>query len=106
LTYAAHDPYAVQMAFRTGDGQVTWTFARELLFDGMRRPTGEGDVFLEPDADAVRLVLKAPTGTAEFALDAFDLAVFLEETSNLVPRGQESRTIDLDAELARLLEDA
>jgi hypothetical protein len=106
LTYAAYDPYAVQMAFRTGDGQVTWTFARELLFDGMRRPTGEGDVFLEPDADAVRLVLKAPTGTAEFALDAFDLAVFLEETSNLVPRGQESRTIDLDAELARLLEDA
>jgi hypothetical protein len=106
LTYVANDPYAVQMSFRTGDGMVTWTFARELLFDGMRRPTGEGDVFLEPDGDGVRLVLTAPTGMAEFALDAFDLAVFLEETSNLVPRGQEYRAIDFDAELARLLEDA
>ncbi len=62
LTYEPNDPYAVQMSFRTGDGQVTWTFARDLLFDGLRRPTGEGDVHLEPDADTVRLVLSAPAG--------------------------------------------
>lgn len=104
LTYDATDPFAVQMSFRTGDGQVTWTFARDLLFDGMRRPTGDGDVYLEPDAEAVRLVLSAPTGKAEFALDSFDLAVFLEETSDLVPRGQEMRMVDLDSELQRLLE--
>lgn len=106
LTYEPNDPYAVQMSFRTGDGQVTWTFARDLLFDGLRRPTGEGDVHLEPDADTVRLVLSAPAGSAEFALDAFDVAVFLEETSDLVPRGQEHRLLDLDDVLARLLDDA
>jgi hypothetical protein len=106
LSYDPTDPYAVRMTFRTGDGTVAWTFARDLLFDGLRRPTGDGDVHLEPDAEALRLILTAPTGQAEFALDAFDVAVFLEETTAAVPRGQESRAVDVDAALQRLLEDA
>jgi hypothetical protein len=106
LSYDPADPYAVRMTFRTGEGSVAWTFARDLLFEGLRRPIGDGDVHLEPDADAVRLILSAPSGQAEFALDSFDLAVFLEETTNAVPRGQESRGIDLDSALLRLLEDA
>ena len=103
LQYDPADPYAVRMSFRTGEGAVTWTFARDLLFDGLRKPTGEGDVHVAPDADGVRLVLTAPSGRAEFALDAFDLAVFLEETTLAVPRGLETRGLDLDHALEQLL---
>jgi hypothetical protein len=103
LTYDPADPYGVSMRFQTGTGAVTWTFARDLLFDGMRHRSGDGDVLIEPDAEALRLVLTAPSGTAEFALDAFDVAVFLEETVRLVPRGQETHSVDLDGLVERLL---
>jgi hypothetical protein len=106
LTYEPTDPYAIRMMFRTGEGEVVWTFARDLLLDGMRRPAGEGDVLVQPDGEAITLVLSAPTGRAEFALDAFDIAVFLEGTTDAVPRGQEHRAVDLDDALRRLLEDA
>ena len=42
------DPYAVSLAFHTGredDGDIVeWTFARQLLTDGVTSPVGEGDV--------------------------------------------------------------
>src|SRR5690349_12653864 len=45
LEYDPSDPYAVRFTFHLpGDAPVTWVFARELLLDGISRPTGEGDV--------------------------------------------------------------
>ena len=36
LTYLAEDPYAAHIAFHVGSGTpVTWTFARELLVEGV-----------------------------------------------------------------------
>lgn len=42
LTYRTDDPYAVHIAFHIGsDTPVKWNFARELLVEGVFRPSGE-----------------------------------------------------------------
>ncbi|NEE20451.1 SsgA family sporulation/cell division regulator, partial [Streptomyces sp. SID7499] len=39
LTYRTNDPYAVHIAFHIGsESPVHWTFARELLVEGVFRP--------------------------------------------------------------------
>ncbi|GAA3362487.1 hypothetical protein GCM10017744_053400 [Streptomyces antimycoticus] len=49
LSYDSSDPYAVEITFHLpGDAPVSWAFARELLLDGLSRPTGEGDVRIAP----------------------------------------------------------
>jgi hypothetical protein len=106
LTFAAQDPLAVTMTFMTADKGVRWTFARDLLWEGMSHAAGEGDVRVFPDGDSVRLVLHAPSGRAEFLIDPFDLAVFLDETHDVVPRGQEHLVLDVDSAIARLLDAA
>ncbi|MEU2974671.1 SsgA family sporulation/cell division regulator, partial [Nocardiopsis alba] len=51
LDYSADDPYAIRVAFHTGeDSPVEWIFARELLTVGIVRPVGEGDVRVCPQA--------------------------------------------------------
>jgi hypothetical protein len=91
LTFAAQDPLAVTMTFMTADKS---------------HAAGEGDVRVFPDGDSVRLVLHAPSGRAEFLIDPFDLAVFLDETHDVVPRGQEHLVLDVDSVIARLLDAA
>ena len=47
LRYDTADPYAVHATFHTGaEETVEWVFARDLLAEGLHRPTGTGDVFL------------------------------------------------------------
>ncbi len=48
LGYHATDPYAVTATFRTEICEVVWTFARELLTQGLTDPAGEGDVHVCP----------------------------------------------------------
>src|SRR5690606_28226890 len=69
LVYRADDPYAVHVAFHvTSEQPVHWTFARELLVEGVFRPCGYGDVRVWPSkADGRSLVLMAlssPDGDA------------------------------------------
>jgi hypothetical protein len=58
LQYDVADPYAVQVTFHTGSGSdgeiVGWTFARQLLTDGVTGPVGEGDVQVWPSTSAGR----------------------------------------------------
>jgi len=96
LSYSGLDPLAVTMTFMTAERGVRWTFARDLLFEGMRRPVGEGDVRVHPRDEAVRLALHSPSGKAEFVIDPFDLAVFLDETQAVIPRGSEIDAADLE----------
>ena len=111
LRYDVADPYAVQVSFHTGSGSdseiVEWTFARQLLTDGVSAPVGEGDVQVWPSASAglpvVCLSLSSPSGKALFEVPLPELVDFLGQTYAAVPTGSESQHVDVDAELALLL---
>lgn len=111
LQYDVTDPYAVHVAFHTGsspDGEIVeWTFARQLLTDGVTAPVGEGDVQAWPSASAglpvVCLSLSSPSGKALFEIPLPELVDFLGQTYAAVPTGAESQYVDVDAELALLL---
>jgi hypothetical protein len=112
LRYDASDPYAVHVGFHTGgDDVVEWTFARQLLTDGVTRSIGEGDVQVwpAPETDIRRagqlvcLSLSSPSGTALFEAPLGKVVEFLTQTYAAVPTGTESDFVDLDAELALLM---
>ena len=111
LSYAADDPWAVRVAFQTGgegDGIVEWMFARQLLTDGIAGTVGEGDVRVWPSAvdgeRIVHLAMASPSGSALFEIDRDALVEFLQQTYLAVPTGAEDQVVDLDAELALLLQ--
>jgi hypothetical protein len=106
--YDSADPYAVHVGFRTGgDEVVEWTFARQLLADGVTHPVGEGDVQAWPGSDdgahTVCLSLSSPSGSALFEMPLGGLVEFLTRTYSAVPTGLESDFVDIDAELALLV---
>lgn len=113
LRYDAADPYAVQVSFHTGstsgpDGEIVdWTFARQLLTEGVSAPVGEGDVQAWPSTSAglpvVCLSLSSPSGKALFELPLPELVDFLGQSYAAVPTGSESEYVDVEAELALLL---
>lgn len=112
LRYEPADPYAVHVGFRTGiDEIVEWTFARQLLSDGVTGRVGEGDVQAWPLSPhdgrgshaVVCLSLCSPSGAALFEAPLADVVAFLSRTYAAVPIGDESSFVDLDAELALLL---
>ncbi len=111
LRYAADDPWAVHVSFRTGgdpDGTVEWIFARQLLTEGVAGSAGEGDVRVWPSVTrgerVVVLAMDSPSGSAVFELDRDELLVFLQRTYLAVPTGSEEQLVDLDVELALLLD--
>jgi len=111
LDYDTTDPYAVRVSFHTGTPSsgdvVQWTFARQLLTDGVSAPAGEGDVQVWPSSTAgsavVCLSLSSPSGRALFEVPLSELAEFLGRTYAAVPTGSEADHVDVDAELALLL---
>ncbi|MDA2812893.1 SsgA family sporulation/cell division regulator [Nocardiopsis sp. RSe5-2] len=108
LDYTADDPYAIKVAFHTGEDEpVEWIFARELLTVGIVRPVGEGDVQVWPsksgDERTVNIALSSPFGQAQFDAPVAPLAEFLHRTYEIVPAGEEGGHIDLDAEIERHL---
>ena len=114
MQYDQTDPYAVMVSFKTGgDSQsetVSWTFARDLLADGMKGPVGEGDVQVSPAAGmapqtvpgSVLLVLSSPSGRADFQVDRVGLETFLGMSYGAVPRGDEGLHSGLDDEIELL----
>lgn len=112
LDYDVADPYAVSVSFHTGTGPgsgdvVQWTFARQLLSDGVSVPAGEGDVQVWPSTSGngavVCLSLSSPSGRALFEVPLGDLVEFLGRTYDQVPTGREGDHVDVEAELALLL---
>jgi hypothetical protein len=114
LRFVTSDPYAVHVTFRTGrhsdDPNVVWTFARQLLADGLTGPAGMGDVRVWPITErrgrVVALALCSPSGEALFEVPRDALSDFLQRTYAEVPPGYEDRHFDIDAEIAVLLGDA
>ena len=110
LRYDPADPLAVTLAIGIECGEpVIWTFARDLLADGVKEPAGEGDITIEPatgedlhEERALRVTLA--TDCLATMLVSMDRVVeFLVETFALVPTGTELDRVDFDAEIAALL---
>jgi sporulation and cell division protein SsgA len=108
LSYDSSDPYAVTISFRTDLGIVAWTFARELLLEGILEPAGDGDVHVWPCLDdggqfVIVLELCTPVGDALVHLPPEDVTSFADRMLATVPVGEESARLDLDAVVAQLL---
>ena len=110
LVYDAADPFAVSMVFDTGaEEPVRWTFARDLLRDGLERRVGEGDLIIWPAIDnvgepALNLRLCSPDGDALLEAPAEVIATFLARAEQLVRFGEEELLIDVDATLQAILD--
>ncbi len=112
LSYDPADPYAVTATFLADPAEadapsVVWTFARELLVDGLEQPAGQGDIGVWPSTSrglpVVCLALRSPSGHALLEASVDDVEAFLTASYTLVPLGQESAHCDLEATFARLL---
>jgi hypothetical protein len=103
LCYDSRNPYAVSITFSGPHRTVEWTFARDLLADGMLAPSGVGDVHVRPGVGTdLVLDLYSPAGAATLCAHIADIAEFVITTYELVPSGHEELGIDFDAELAKL----
>ncbi|MET9292835.1 SsgA family sporulation/cell division regulator [Streptomyces sp. NPDC003077] len=108
LAYRTDDPYAVHVTFHIGSpSPVGWTFARELLVEGVFRPCGHGDVRVWPTKSRARgvvcVALSSPDGEALLEAPAAAVSAWLERTLRIVPPGTEQDHLKLDKGLSRLL---
>ncbi|KUN82618.1 SsgA family sporulation/cell division regulator [Streptomyces griseoruber] len=108
LGYRSDDPFAVHVIFHINSEQpVHWTFARELLVEGVFRPCGHGDVRVWPTKSqgrsVVLMALSSPDGDALLEAPAAQVSAWLERTLRAVPPGTEGEQLGLDEGLAELL---
>ena len=115
LYYSREDPYAIRIAFHVGlDEPVEWIFARDLLSMGTEGREGHGDVHVWPSADSeadapgdvLNIELSSPFGQAHFEASVKEISDFLGRTYEIVPTGDESDHVDVEAELTDLLRQA
>ena len=109
LGYDPADPFAVTATFRTVQGNVVWTFARDLLVRGLNGPAGVGDVHLWPCVDAegtatVIIELCSPDGELVAQARTRDIYAFLGRALSAVPTGTETDRIDLDQLIDQFLQ--
>ncbi|MFJ9685155.1 SsgA family sporulation/cell division regulator [Streptomyces bacillaris] len=108
LTYRTDDPYAVHIAFHIGsESPVHWTFARELLVEGVFRPCGHGDVRIWPtkvdQRSVICVALTSPDGNALLEVPSAAVSAWVERTLRIVPPGTEGERLGIDEGLAELL---
>ncbi|MFJ7771400.1 SsgA family sporulation/cell division regulator [Streptomyces sp. NPDC097107] len=108
LGYHTDDPYAVHITFHIGSGHpVHWTFARDLLVEGVFRPCGHGDVRVWPSKaegrSVVLMALSSPDGDALLEAPTAQVSAWLERTLRAVPPGTEGGQLGIDDGLAELL---
>ncbi|GHB21677.1 sporulation protein SsgA [Streptomyces viridiviolaceus] len=108
LGYLTDDPYAVHVTFHIDSVHpVYWTFARDLLVEGVFRACGHGDVRVWPSkADGrsvVLMALSSPDGDALLQAPTAQVSAWLERTLRAVPPGTEGGQLGIDDGLAELL---
>lgn len=109
LVYDAEDPYTVNLVIGVEGGpRVVWSFARDLLSDGLYDPCGDGDVLVWPclstSGEAVVVIeLRSPSGTAMLQTPSRAVQQFVVEVFEAVPYGAEAERLDLDSVVSRLL---
>ncbi|GAA1976111.1 SsgA family sporulation/cell division regulator [Kitasatospora viridis] len=106
--YHSYDPLAVRVDFLLPLGAPErWTFARELLAEGLDAPAGDGDVVLEPEADLdhVLVLLRGADGAAAvLRAEEQGLRDFLDRSYARVPSGGEQCAAALDHWLGAVLD--
>jgi Streptomyces sporulation and cell division protein, SsgA len=115
LHYSRQDPYAVRMSLDAGrEEPVTWHVSRDLLTAALHGPEGIGDVRAWPTfapggpersyGEKILNIELGPTdGCSRFEASASGMAAFLARTYELVPEGEETDYLNIDAGLAELL---
>lgn len=108
LGYRRTDPYAVTMTFLTSEGDLVWTFARDLLSVGLHGPAGEGDVHVAPGTSAgghamLDVSLSSPDGHLVLHVRADQVTEFVARAHEIVPMGAESFHVDVDGLVAQIL---
>ncbi|MEV0368942.1 SsgA family sporulation/cell division regulator [Streptomyces sp. NPDC050636] len=111
LRYDRADPFAVRVVFPPAaslDGaEVAWTFGRDLLEEGLRGPSGTGDVHIWPcGPEAAVVEFHTADGMAMVQFETRDLRDFLTRSYGVVAQGCEGLHLDVDADLAALLREA
>jgi len=106
FAYDPKDPFAVSATFMTVAGQVRWTFSRELLSDGLREPSGDGDVHVWPCEDnqgrpVVIIELCSPDGEALVQVRTSEITAFVQRMNAAVAPGNEQ--VDVDSAIAAIL---
>jgi hypothetical protein len=110
--YCREDPYAVCVAFHVGQEEpVEWTFARDLLSMGIARYEGIGDVRVWPSAGSeghtpdsvLNIELGSPSGQVRLEASVAEISEFIGRTYQIVPAGEESDHLNVEAELSDLL---
>ncbi|MFI8235741.1 SsgA family sporulation/cell division regulator [Streptomyces sp. NPDC085866] len=108
LSYRPDDPYAIHITFHiNSEHPVSWTFARELLVEGVFRPCGHGDVRVWPTKvdgrSVVLMALSSPDGDALLEAPSAQVSAWLERTLRVVPPGTEGGQLGIDDALDQLL---
>jgi hypothetical protein len=109
LRYSSADPLAVHLVFPAWislDGEeVTWTFARTLLEEGLDGPTGLGTVHIRPAGPTHTLVeFRTPEGIAAVVFNAVALQRFLLRSYTVTEPGAEPVEPALEKGLASMLD--
>lgn len=108
MAYHRQDPFAINMTFLTPDESLTWTFGRDLLIEGLRRTTGDGDVCIAPAVSptgqrVVLITLSSPDGRLILQARQSQIAEFVDRSLAVVPLGEEVHNLDIDALVSQLL---
>lgn len=93
LRYDAKDPYRVVAGLSVVGDSTEWMFSRDLLIDGIRQPTGIGDVRVYGFGDEVTLTLDNGESPLVLHLASPVVATFVSSMLYLVPSGSEDMGI-------------
>ncbi|MEU6141539.1 SsgA family sporulation/cell division regulator [Streptomyces sp. NPDC047081] len=109
LRYTSGDPLAVHFVFPAwislDDEEVTWTFARTLLEEGLGTPAGLGTVHVRPCGPARTAVeFRAREGVAVILFETAALHRFLVRSYEVTEPGAEPVEPALDRGLAAMLD--
>ncbi len=105
--YSPSDPWAVTLTI-CDECREVWSFARQLLADGLEGSAGVGAVQVcvrrSMFADWVAILLTSPGESLLGEVDRRVVARFLRSTYLSVPRGREAERVDWDAAYTALLD--
>jgi hypothetical protein len=106
LQYDPTDPYAIIMTVHVrGQDEVRWLFSRELLDDGLRQASGDGDISIAPcpnaPSDLLHVTLRDDVNSAVLELRAAPIVQFIRMTYGLVPSGDEGRFLTIEDDVSQ-----